>query len=445
MKKPAETILFITRTEKDLPFLQPLLDEKGYLLHPLLSLPRTGDLPRDVTQVIIDLNFDISRLDQTLQWCREHYPDIDPILLSPLSADSLTPFISALPRIIIKKPYSAEELLISLGKNPSPPPEEEKRPLIRDGSFLTASPRMEAVYELVRQVAPTDAFILIRGETGTGKEIIARLIHRLSLRSSEKLVTINCAALPESLLESELFGYEKGAFTGASESKPGKFEYAHQGTLLLDEIGDMALPLQAKVLRVLQEKEVERLGSHEKKRADVRVVSATHQPLEELMERGLFREDLYYRLNVISLHLPPLRERPEDIILLSNFFLEEFTAKYGKEIQGFSREVRDFFLRYSWPGNVRELRNLVESMAILSRKRVITEESLPVSLREKTPGPSASSSSPHREDSLSLESGEKDLIRQALDKTGGNRAKAARILGIARSTLYNKMERYGLS
>ena len=445
MKKPAETILFITRTEKDLPFLQPLLDEKGYLLHPLLSLPRTGDLPRDVTQVIIDLNFDISRLDQTLQWCREHYPDIDPILLSPLSADSLTPFISALPRIIIKKPYSAEELLLSLGKSPSPLPEEEKTPLIRDGSFLTASPRMEAVYELVRQVAPTDAFILIRGETGTGKEIIARLIHRLSLRSSEKLVTINCAALPESLLESELFGYEKGAFTGASESKPGKFEYAHQGTLLLDEIGDMALPLQAKVLRVLQEKEVERLGSHEKKRADVRVVSATHQPLEELMERGLFREDLYYRLNVISLHLPPLRERPEDIILLSNFFLEEFTAKYGKEIQGFSREVRDFFLRYSWPGNVRELRNLVESMAILSRKRVITEESLPVSLREKTPGPSASSSSPHREDSLSLESGEKDLIRQALDKTGGNRAKAARILGIARSTLYNKMERYGLS
>lgn len=445
MKKPAETILFITRTEKDLPFLQPLLDEKGYLLHPLLSLPRTGDLPRDVTQVIIDLNFDISRLDQTLQWCREHYPDIDPILLSPLSADSLTPFISALPRIIIKKPYSAEELLLSLGKSPSPLPEEEKTPLIRDGSFLTASPRMEAVYELVRQVAPTDAFILIRGETGTGKEIIARLIHRLSLRSSEKLVTINCAALPESLLESELFGYEKGAFTGASESKPGKFEYAHQGTLLLDEIGDMALPLQAKVLRVLQEKEVERLGSHEKKRADVRVVSATHQPLEELMERGLFREDLYYRLNVISLHLPPLRERPEDIILLSNFFLEEFTAKYGKEIQGFSREVRDFFLRYSWPGNVRELRNLVESMAILSRKRVITEESLPVSLREKTPGPSASSSSPHREDSLSLESGEKDLIRQALDKTGGNRAKAARILGIARSTLYNKMEKYGLS
>ena len=445
MKKPAETILFITRTEKDLPFLQPLLDEKGYLLHPLLSLPRTGDLPRDVTQVIIDLNFDISRLDQTLQWCREHYPDIDPILLSPLSADSLTPFISALPRIIIKKPYSAEELLLSLGKSPSPLPEEEKTPLIRDGSFLTASPRMEAVYELVRQVAPTDAFILIRGETGTGKEIIARLIHRLSLRSSEKLVTINCAALPESLLESELFGYEKGAFTGASESKPGKFEYAHQGTLLLDEIGDMALPLQAKVLRVLQEKEVERLGSHEKKRADVRVVSATHQPLEELMERGLFREDLYYRLNVISLHLPPLRERPEDIILLSNFFLEEFTAKYGKEIQGFSREVRDFFLRYSWPGNVRELRNLVESMAILSRKRVITEESLPVSLREKTPEPSASSSSPHREDSLSLESGEKDLIRQALDKTGGNRAKAARILGIARSTLYNKMEKYGLS
>lgn len=445
MKKTAETILFITRTEQDLPFLQPLLEDQGFVLHPLLSLSHTESLPPAVTRIIIDLNFDISRLDHTLQWCREHYPDIDPLLLSPLSVDSLTPFISSLPKIIIKKPYSAEELLMSLGKSPAPFSEQEKNPLIHDGSFLTASPKMAAVYELVRQVAPTDAFILIRGETGTGKEVITRLIHRLSLRSSEKLVTINCAALPESLLESELFGYEKGAFTGATESKPGKFEYAHKGTLLLDEIGDMALALQAKVLRVLQEREVERLGSHEKKKADVRVVSATHQPLEELMDRGLFREDLYYRLNVISLHLPPLRERPEDIILLSNSFLGEFKTKYGKEIQGFSGDVKDFFLRYPWPGNVRELRNLVESMAILTRKRVITEEVLPVSMRERSPGLPAASSAPRQEGPLSLESGEKELIRQALDKTGGNRAKAARILGIARSTLYKKMDKYGLA
>ena len=445
MKKSAETILFITRTEKDLPFLRPLLEREGYVLHPVLSLSADETLPGPAAQIIIDLNFDISRLDDTLQWCREHYPGVDPLLLSPLTADSLAPFVSVLPRIIIKKPFSAEELIMSLGRSPASSPSQGKSPLIRDGSFLSASPKMEAVYELVRQVAPTDAFVLIRGETGTGKEVITRLIHRMSLRHSEKLVTINCAALPESLLESELFGYEKGAFTGATESKPGKFEYAHKGTLLLDEIGDMALPLQAKVLRVLQEKEVERLGSHEKKKADVRVVSATHQPLEELMERGLFREDLYYRLNVISVHLPPLRERPEDIILLSDSFLEEFTEKYRKEIQGFSSEVRDFFLRYLWPGNVRELRNLVESMVILTRKRVITEELLPASMKEKTRKLYPSSPAAVQESPLSLESVEEGLIRQALDKTRGNRAQAARILGIARSTLYNKMEKYGLS
>jgi transcriptional regulator with PAS, ATPase and Fis domain len=207
----------------------------------------------------------------------------------------------------------------------------------------------------------------------------------------------------------------------------------------------MALPLQAKVLRVLQDKEVERLGSHEKRKADVRVVSATHQPLEDLMEKGLFREDLYYRLNVISVRLPPLRERPEDIILLSASFLEEFKNKYSKEIEGFSREVRDFFLRYSWPGNVRELRNLVESMVILTRKRVITNELLPDPLKEKGPRLAAPPFQPGGKEAFSLESGEKELIRQALEKTGGNRARAARILGIARSTLYNKMEKYGLA
>lgn len=445
MANRSRRILLITRTENDLPFLRPLLEREGFILHPLFSLSDPGPLPRTVSHIIIDINFDINRLESALQWCREHYPGVNPLLLSPLPADSLAPFLSLQPPVIIKKPFSSEELLMSLGDGSSAFPADEKPALIRDGSFMTASPKMEAVYELVRQVAPTDAFVLVRGETGTGKEVITRLIHRMSLRRNEKLVPINCAALPESLLESELFGFEKGAFTGASESKPGKFEYAHKGTLFLDEIGDMALPLQAKVLRVLQDKEVERLGSHEKRKADVRVVSATHQPLEDLMEKGLFREDLYYRLNVISVRLPPLRERPEDIILLSASFLEEFKNKYSKEIEGFSREVRDFFLRYSWPGNVRELRNLVESMVILTRKRVITNELLPDSLKEKGPRLAAPSFQPGGKEAFSLESGEKELIRQALETTGGNRARTARILGIARSTLYNKMEKYGLS
>ena len=246
MTNSSRRILFITRTENDLPFLRPLLEREGFILHPLFSLSDPGPLPRTVSHIIIDINFDINRLESALQWCREHYPGVSPLLLSPLPADSLAPFLSPQPPVIIKKPFSSEELLMSLGDGSSAFPADEKPVLIRDGSFMTASPKMEAVYELVRQVAPTDAFVLVRGETGTGKEVITRLIHRMSLRRNEKLVPINCAALPESLLESELFGFEKGAFTGASESKPGKFEYAHKGTLFLDEIGDMAFPFRLK-------------------------------------------------------------------------------------------------------------------------------------------------------------------------------------------------------
>ena len=443
MKKTAETILFITRTEKDLPFLQPLLDEKGYLLHPLLSLSRTGDLPRDVTQVIIDLNFDISRLDQTLQWCREHYPDIDPILLSPLSADSLTPFISALPRIIIKKPYSAEELLISLGKNPSPPPEEEKRPLIRDGSFLTASPRMEAVYELVRQVAPTDAFILIRGETGTGKEIIARLIHRLSLRSSEKLVTINCAALPESLLESELFGYKKGAFTGAASDKPGRFALAGEGTIFLDEIGEISPALQVRLLRVLQEHTFEPLGSVMTEKTEARVIAETNRNLSELVKEGKFREDLFYRINIIRIELPPLKNRKEDIPVFTDNFINKYNSIQGKSVEGAAPEVYSVFMSYDWPGNVRELENIIERAFVICPGGRIELRHIPDELTG-----SLRMTEVKNEKKLSIsgmkDAAEKEMIISILEKHNGNLTASAAELDIHRATLYRKMKKLNI-
>ena len=445
MPDPAKTILLITRNENDNLFLRPLLEREGAHLLPLYTLSDPSPPPREIRHIIIDLNFGMEKLETVLQWCHKHYPLLSPLILSPFPQEALKTVSRRSSLKIIKKPFSAEELLTTLFPHDSlsslnPP----SSPLIRDGEFLSASPKMEAVYELVRQVAPTDASVLLRGETGTGKEIIAGLIHRLSQRKNEKMVTINCAALPETLLESELFGYEKGAFSGAATSKEGKFEYAHNGTLLLDEIGDMALSLQAKVLRVLQEKAVERLGGHQKRQADVRVISATNQPLEELMSRGLFRDDLYYRLNVISVTLPPLRQRPEDILLLSEHFLHIFKQKYAKEVEGFSHKVKDILTEYFWPGNVRELKNLIESFVILTKKHLITDDLIPESIKNKT-----QSHSPRvkRADSplRALEEHEKEAIRKALRTTRGNKKEAARILGIARSTLYNKIKRYGLS
>ena len=228
---------------------------------------------------------------------------------------------------------------------------------------------MQEVLDLVRRVAPSDATVLLRGESGTGKELIAKAIHYASARRNGPLVKVNCAALPETLLESELFGHEKGAFTGAFAMRKGRFEVADGGTLFLDEIGDLPAHLQAKLLRVLQEKEFERVGSNRAITTDVRIITATHRDLEQLMREGSFREDLYYRLNVVTIILPPLRERRQDLPALVEHFLRKFAEKNGKTIQGFSREARDALLRYDYPGNVRELENLVERAIVLTPRR----------------------------------------------------------------------------
>jgi two-component system NtrC family response regulator len=310
------------------------------------------------------------------------------------------------------------------------------------GNIVYGSPGMEEVMGLVSRVAPSQATVLITGESGTGKELIANALHHASPRSGRPLVKVNCAALPEPLLESELFGHEKGAFTGALQRRIGRFEEADGGTVFLDEIGDLSPGTQVKLLRILQEKEFQRLGSNATLKTDVRVLTATHRNLEEAKTKGLFREDLYYRLNVISIHLPPLRERREDIPLLIDHFLKKFSKENQKAISDISKEARSLLLRYPYPGNIRELENLIERAVVLCREEIITTQDLPFHLRE---GRSERMEGlPPKEKGLmdTLEEVEKDMILRALQQHGGIQTKAAESLGISERVLRYKMKKY---
>jgi len=309
--------------------------------------------------------------------------------------------------------------------------------------ILGESGRMQEVLSLVRRVAPSDATVLIRGESGTGKELIAKAIHYASPRAEGPLVRVNCAALPETLLESELFGHERGAFTGAVASRKGRFELAHGGSLFLDEIGDLPLHLQVKLLRVLQEREIERLGSSRPLPVDVRLLAATHRDLEALVRGGRFRDDLYYRINVVTVALPPLRERREDIPLLVEHFVSAFAAKNGKAIRGLTREARDALLRYDYPGNVRELENVIERAVVLTRDDVIGPEDLPLSLVD--PIPETPEGADERGLPAAVEGLERRMIRDALARTGGVQTAAAELLGISERVLRYKLRKYGLT
>ena len=306
--------------------------------------------------------------------------------------------------------------------------------------IIGESGRMQEVLSLVRRVAGSDATILIQGESGAGKELIARAIHYASPRAGAPLVSVNCAALPETLLESELFGHEKGAFTGAVATRKGRFELADGGSLFLDEIGDLPLHLQVKLLRVLQEREFERVGSSRPVAVDVRLLAATHQNLEILVRAGRFRDDLYYRINVVTIALPPLRERREDIPLLLDHFVEKFSRRNGKRIGGLTREAREALLRYDYPGNVRELENLVERAVILTRDEVIGLEDLPLGVKEREGETSGETSLTVRVEGL-----ERRMIREALDRADGVQTRAAEILGISERVLRYKLKKYGLA
>jgi DNA-binding NtrC family response regulator len=309
-------------------------------------------------------------------------------------------------------------------------------------NIIGESPSMHEIFDIVRQVAPTRATVLITGESGTGKELIARAVHQLSPRARMPMITVHPAGLPPTLLESELFGHEKGAFTGAHERRIGRIEQAQGGTLFLDEIGEIDATIQIKLLRFLGERTFERVGSNRTITADVRLIAATNKNLDALVKAGTFREDLFYRLRVVEVVLPPLRERPGDVPLLAQSFLQEFAEENGKPVREFNLEALDALLRHTWPGNVRELRTAIEHAVVLSRGDRITLRDLPVTVR--TGGVNPSSPSLPSAGTLTMEEAEKQLIVRALKENRGNRTVAAQKLGISRRTLHRKLHVYQL-
>ena len=300
--------------------------------------------------------------------------------------------------------------------------------------IIAKSPKMMKIFELIKTVAPTNTTVLITGESGTGKEIIARAIHHQSQRRNKPFIVTSCAALPETLLESELFGYEKGSFTGAVEQRKGKFEAADTGTLFLDEIGEIDSNTQVHLLRALEEKKITRIGSNEEIEVNVRIIAATNKKLRTLIEQEKFREDLYYRLNVVTVDLPALRARREDILPLAEHFLKKYAKENDRPVRSFSAEVVEFMLNYDWPGNVRELENMIERGVVLSKDKAITLAEFPQEL-----------TNPAQSKGKTLEALERNHILKVLDETGSNIARTARILGIHRMTLYNKLKKYDIN
>lgn len=349
----------------------------------------------------------------------------------------------------ITKPVDIEELKLTIHKALSFKKLNEENTALRErvgerysfDNIIGRSPAMQEVFSTLSLVAPSDATVLITGESGTGKELIANALHENSFRKDKPFIKLNCAALNENLLESELFGHETGAFTGAVSTRKGRFELADGGTLFLDEIGDMSLSTQAKILRVLQEGEFERLGGVQTLRVDVRLLAATHKDLKLMIERETFRQDLFFRLSVIPVDLPPLRERIIDIPDLMHFFLTKYSEKNRKDLRGFHPEVINMFMQYGWPGNIRELENTIERAVILCLGEQITPRELPTHfLSEDVQVMTAEKT----EAGYTLRDMEREVIRSTLKATGNNKSQTAKRLGVARQTLLNKIKEYGL-
>lgn len=353
----------------------------------------------------------------------------------------------------LTKPYRDDLVKITVGRAVSYARLKEENIVLKDslqekfdfGKLIGYSETMKTIFEKIRKVAATDSTVLIHGESGTGKELVARAIHFNSERRVKPLVPVNCGAIPEELLESELFGHEKGAFTGAIRSRPGRFELAEGGTIFLDEIGDMSPALQVKVLRVIQERQYERIGGVKTINADVRIITATNQDLEQLVKEKKFREDLFYRINVIPIHLPPLRDRGTDIAILANHFLKKFNQQKKKNVHAIAPKAMDALLNYPWPGNVRELENLIEMLVVMKGGGTIELADLP----EKFQGSEGKETAPAEvrfiegmDFNAMIMEYERRLILQALERCGGVKNKAAQLLGLKRTTLVEKLKRF---
>ena len=391
---------------------------------------------------------------EALETIKAHNPAIPVIIMTAYS--SVETAVKALKQgahDYLTKPLDFDKLRLTIDRAMEHTRLKEENRLLRETlghqfdtqNIIGNSPKMITLLETVAQVAPSEATVLISGESGTGKELIAGAIHFNSLRKKGPFVKINCAAITETLLESELFGHEKGAFTGADRRKEGRFSQAHGGTLLLDEVGEMSLMMQVKLLRALQEREFNRVGGESTIQVDVRVIAATNKNLKDQINEGAFREDLYYRLNVVELEVPPLSDRKEDIPLLTQHFLELFAAKNRKEIQGFTPRDMDNLIGYDWPGNVRELMNAVERGVVLSRSSYLDVPDFPF-MKDSMLQNDQDSTTPARlsmQGDVPLEKIEKTAILKTLEAANGNKSEAARRLGITRKTLHKKLKAYG--
>jgi len=436
--------------------LSALLKKEGYEIASAADGNEAMDVLKSdgIDAVITDLKMPNMDGMELLRRMNNKYPDVPVIMIT--AHGTVATAVEALKKgalDYITKPFDLDELknVVSkaiktraLKENEIRAPQED----IERAGIIGASKSMENIFEAIRRVAPTTTTILIIGETGTGKELVADAIHYNSPRKKNPLIKINCAAIAKTLMESELFGHEKGAYTGAAITKPGKFELAHKGTLFLDEVGEIPRDMQVKLLRVLQEQEFERVGGLRTIKVDVRIIAATNQNLLQQVKTGNFREDLYYRLNVFPIEVPPLRERKEDILPLTDYFVEKFNKKLGASVK-VAEKAKEILLRYDWPGNIRELENLIERMMLLSKNGTITLDEIPEELKaainKTTLMPADKSKKPFKDYMRDhVENVEKQMIIKTLEDAGGNVTKAAKQLGLSRKGLQLKMIKYNL-
>jgi len=453
--EPSPHILIVDDEESLRFFLSEVLKKEGYSFETASDGREALEKLKSGQFKIVLMDIKMPRLNGllALEKMKEFDPDLLVILMTAFGSKKIAmetmekgaydyftkPFDLNEMRIVIKRAVERCRL------------QEEVRRLHRHlggepSTILGESAAMRKVFDLIQKVADSDVTVLITGESGTGKELVARAIHQKSPRRSRPFLTVNCASIPENLLEAELFGHEKGSFTGAHQQRLGKFELAHEGTLFLDEIGEMPSGMQAKILRVLQEREIERIGGVKPIPVDLRIIAATNQDLADAVKTGRFREDLLFRLNVVNIHLPPLRERLEDIPLLAQAFLKQYAQKFTRRVGRIGEQAKTWLLRQPWPGNVRELENVIQRSVVLAEADVLELDDLQDAAQSPVETPSEPMGAGRLRDHVERVSAdiEKKLIEKALADENDQRSAAARRLGISRKHLYNKMKKYGL-
>jgi len=432
--------------------LQVILEEQGYEVQTAASMSEAARLldGRAFDLVFTDLRLPDTDGMEVLHRIKAENPDTEVILMT--AHGSLDIAISAIKRgayYYVEKPFTPDEIIMLTERALQFAGIKQENRVLKSTfsgvkesyGMIGRSPQMRQIYETIRATAPSEASVLIEGESGTGKELIATAVHLQSKRASRPFIRINCAAFPPDLIESELFGYKKGAFTGADRDKRGLIEAAATGTLLLDEIAEMPAHLQAKLLRVLQERKLRRLGDEQELQVDFRLVSSTNRNTLQATREGLLREDLYFRISTVKITVPPLRERPDDLLPLADYFLQHYSEKYHKQIRGISQPALSLLTRYEWPGNIRELESVIERAVLFCQEEQLTVESLPEHLMPADmTGQVKCLIPPH----LTLEEIEREAIAQTLERTGGNVKKTAQILALHRPTLYRKLKRFKL-